>query len=116
MAVMRGLVNPRGEPIVLLRIEGLELEVVVDTGFNGSLAVPQGRIPGLRPTFTQYVSLADGTLKPVGVASGKIHWCGVEKQVEITVLPSGEPLLGTEMLVDCKLEIDFRARTVLIDC
>ena len=50
----------------------------------------------------------------VEVAAGEVNWLGNKLLVKILVSENDESLIGTQMLIDSKLEIDYKNMTVKI--
>ncbi len=84
------------------QITGLSIDFVVDTGFDGYLAMPESiinRIPAsLAGRIT--VRLADGSRGEQSFYNVTLDWDGTERVVEAIALTGGVPLLGTELLAD----------------
>jgi clan AA aspartic protease len=112
-----GYFNQRDEPVVTLNIGSLSIEVLVDTGFGGSLFIP-GRIanrldkkfegPEEFQSVTGEVFLADAY-------STSMDWLG--RSIRVPVATSKEvnlSILGSQLLKGCCLTIDYRRRTVTI--
>ena len=95
----------------LLAIGGqyLSVEVVLDTGFNGELAMPASVIPQLDlvPMNNRYTYLAVGGEVELPAWSGTVFWNGRPRFVEIVETDS-EPLLGMELLRGCRVTIEVR--------
>ncbi|MBB6051086.1 clan AA aspartic protease [Armatimonas rosea] len=84
------------------------MEFVVDTGFEGALALPLETIAQLKLPFELELDsvLADGNAVPTPVHSATILW--QNKQIDVAILGLGErPLLGTALLADYRLTVDF---------
>ena len=112
-----GYFNDRDEPILRLELGFLAIEVMVDTGFGGSLIIP-GNIanqldlkfegPEEFQTLTGEMFLADAY-------SMRMDWLG--KSIRVSIATSKEvnlSLLGNHLLKDCRLTIDYGYRTVTI--
>jgi predicted aspartyl protease len=113
---MTGRITNRLEPIVTLRIVGIDnglhdYPALVDTGFNGYLTLPALEVQrlGLRYPSDAVAELGDGTLVRVRRFEGRAEWHhGVR---EIMILESdGGPLLGMSLLKGSRIEM-----TVAID-
>ncbi len=95
----------------------IEIECVVDTGFEGFLTLPSTAIAKLAlPDLGQInAKLADHSNVATNVYLATILWNGVEK--DVAVLGMGRrPLIGTALLEDYHLSIDFcDGGTVLVD-
>jgi clan AA aspartic protease len=86
----------------------IQIECVVDTGFEGALALPAAAVTALGlPYLTDLdANLADGTNVSTAVFVGTILWQGAETRA--TVLALGQrPLLGTALLDAHRLEVEF---------
>ena len=105
---------------VLIRLEeslDVEVEFVVDTGFEGFLTLPPDRVVefGLPYIAKIQANLADNSRIATNAYAMKIVWGGVER--DVVVLAMGRrPLIGTALLEDLHLSIDFfEGGTVLVD-
>ncbi|MBW8885220.1 MAG: clan AA aspartic protease [Planctomycetia bacterium] len=110
--MISGAVNADLEAILRLTALGpdgktVEIDAVVDTGFNGYLTLPTGLIEELKLPwlFRQQGELADGSLHVFDVHAGTILWDGQHRTVEIEVADT-EPLVGMAMLQNQRLNID----------
>src|SRR5439155_8736041 len=95
----------------------IEIECVVDTGFEGALTLPPAAVNALGlPYLTDLnANLADGTNARTRVYMGRIVWNGTERDVAVLAL-GRRALLGTALLDGYHLGIDFAdAGTVEID-
>lgn len=96
---------------VIFRLTGqpdLQIECVIDTGFEGALTLPPAAVAALGlPYLTELTAnLADNTSIRTDVHLATIVWDGVER--EVAVLALGErPLLGTALLDGYRLEVTF---------
>jgi clan AA aspartic protease len=84
------------------------LDFIIDTGFNGYLALPLQAVNAmnLSPLANTPATLADGSQVLFSVHLATIVWDNIEKIVPI--LASGnKPLLGTAMMQGYHLEINF---------
>ena len=95
----------------------IEIECVVDTGFEGFLTLPSPEIAKLGLHYLGQINakLADNSDVATNVYLATILWNGVEK--DVAVLGMGHrPLIGTALLEDYHLSIDFcDGGTVLVD-
>jgi predicted aspartyl protease len=131
---LEGSVDDRKRPLVRIETPGFTdpLVAFVDTGFNGALLIDETQAARLG------FSVERNTITPVRLASqrnedflfgqGSFMWLGERRTVIAYVLietqgerrvrnarkTEEEILIGTELLSDCRLEIDFPARKVLI--
>ena len=102
--MIAGSVNTRGDLLVPIRVLDANghvhrVEAVVDTGFNGYLALPSGLIEQLGVTATELVDMGLATDLVVTVESfeGIVLWRGERRSVEI-LEAGGAPLIGTALL------------------
>lgn len=95
----------------------VEVECVVDTGFAGALTLPPEVVADLDLPFVirMNANLADDSNVMTPIHQSTIIWHGVER--DIAVLAMGRrPLLGTALLEDSNLNIDFyEGGTVIVD-
>ena len=88
-----------GFPHVSLALNGLngtvQVNSIVDTGFNGDVALPENLMSqlGLVPTATHYVELAGGFRQRCFSYEMLLEWEGEERLVEVLTL-DGNPLIG----------------------
>ncbi len=98
-----GSVSPKLEALVRLSIRGplseIETEAVLDTGFNGALALPPDLIAelGLRFKYRGLAALADGTEIFLDVHEALISWNGRLLRVLVGAAEN-DPLLGMALL------------------
>src|SRR5947208_2973469 len=96
---------------IVLRLPGQgerSIECVVDTGFEGQLALPAATVAslGLSPGGQTWVKMADDGHTSVPVFSAVILWD--DQEIDITVMAMGSrPLVGTELLQGFNLSADF---------
>ena len=97
--------------VELLAIGGqyLSVEAVLDTGFNGGLALPTWVIRQLDliSASNRYTHLAVGGEVELSTWRGTIFWNGRPRFVEIVETDS-EPLLGMELLLGNRIAIEVR--------
>jgi clan AA aspartic protease len=109
--MIRGVVNASHEAIVRIRVRGpghsgLNVDVIVDSGFNGSLALPAATIAalGLAPRSGGRAVLADGSVIQLNTYAAELSWDGVWIPVILLVV-GDEALLGMELLSGHELRI-----------
>lgn len=103
--------------LCLSQSSNIEIECVVDTGFEGYFTLPSAVINELGLPYLARIdaNLADNSSVPVNVHLVTILWNGIERDVAVLAMGS-RPLIGTALLEDCHLSIDFYdSGTVLID-
>lgn len=95
----------------------IEIQCVVDTGFEGFLTLPPAAVAqlGLPYLIKINANLANNSSVETDVYLATIIWNGVERNVAVLVMGS-RPLIGTALLKDYHLSIDFyEGGTVLVD-
>ena len=102
--MLSGRVNSRREAVVRLWISGpsdraLEIEAIVDTGFTGSLTLPQSCVTQLGLVWKGRGEgvLADGTSSSFGVYQAVALWHGQPRAIPVHAVES-KPLLGMTLL------------------
>ena len=112
-----GYFNERNEPVIKLDLGGLDIEVLVDTGFDGSLIVPTKLAEGLDLKFEgpeEFLSVT-GEIVSAFAHSMEIDWLGKRIRIPVATSPEvNEALLGGRLLKDSRLTIDYGHRSVTI--
>ena len=115
---MDGYFNPRGEPVIRLDAGSSSIEVLVDTGSNAGLLIPDQMAEGLdikRNRGLEELYTATGEMFLASSCSMEIRWLGKRVRVPVaTCAEVNEAILGGQMLKDCCLTIDYGRRTVTI--
>jgi clan AA aspartic protease len=108
--------HPRLKVSVVGSRAGIVVDALIDTGFDGDICLPtQLAIQlGLDLRDMVWVELADGTLKDELVFAGVVVWEGENREAMITLTESQEALLGTGLLADSVLEMDFARRQIIV--
>ena len=115
-----GFFDESGHPKIEIRVIGRREDVTItptiDTGFDGQLCLPvEIAIQlGLELVSRVSVELANGSSQKTLVFSGTIEIGNQEVEAEIILTESDDPLIGTGLLKDMVLNIDFRERKVEI--
>jgi predicted aspartyl protease len=108
-----GFFTSDGEPALALEFRGLEgarsVEGVIDTGYNGGLALPSDWIEamGLREFGEENVILADGSVKSIPTYLG--YAILEEDAQEVIVAEAPSPLVGTDLLWGFSLYVEFQS-------
>lgn len=112
-----GTVDDNDVPKVLLPVAGQDWPAIVDTGFNGDLELPESLRPRVNPRYLcrSYSLLAGGHAIVEEVYLVDVPFDGQIVEAEATFVPGGEILIGTHLLRPYRLEINFVARTVLLE-
>ena len=101
-----------GHPRIELTLKGASGSVafsfIVDTGFEGGLALPARFANQLRVSPTGMVdrALANGAIVKVPVLEVAVVWDGKFRYTELLVL-EGNPLVGTDFLMDNLLTVEI---------
>jgi clan AA aspartic protease len=117
MAEEKGIVNNNLEAVLEIRLtSGSVIECVIDTGFNGSLLLPRNFVETNSMFFigSEEIELVEEITAEIDTALADIKWLDEEFSARIFVSEADETLIGTEMLIDSVLEIDYQNRTVKI--
>jgi len=108
---MTGNVNSDLEPVIRLIVRDAssqpkDVEAVIDTGFNGSLTLPQAFIAalGLPWLCRQQAQLADGSVQVFDVHVATVEWDGQPRTVEVEAADV-HPLIGMALLQGSELRI-----------
>lgn len=111
---MTGEISPDGEPILSFNFGGTEWIGVIDTGFTGEVDLPlalHGYFGGT-PWGQRQSVLTDGTIVTDDVYVVDFPFDGQLLRVQVSYTPVSALLIGTGLLLDYRLEIDFPAGTV----
>ena len=122
--MIEGTVNRIPEPVVSIEVAGSEgdfqaIEVVIDTGFSGELALPYYLIERLALAYRGISqdpwTLATGAEVPMHTYAGTIYWHGQRREVNVLETES-ESLLGASLLSGNRVLIDYhRSGRILIE-
>ena len=128
MAKTIGAVDELGRPVVRIEVPDFDgFLAVVDTGFNRSLLLPAAQAKAMGFTITEdseVVELGTSARTKLRRGYGSISW--LDRTVQVETYISDEPaaisrpdaaraLIGTELLADCLLLVDFRAKVVEVE-
>jgi clan AA aspartic protease len=99
-------------PRVVLRLQGLQadidVEFIVDTGFEGDLSLPISLVRQVdcAPWFDEDRLLADGSMLRCPAYTFEMSWNGEPRETQILRM-DGHPLLGGALLDGCRMEMEF---------
>jgi len=115
--VIHGTVSTSRVPTITLAIAGQEWAATIDTGFDGDMELPETLRNALNPRYI-------GRMIPV-LAGGqtieeelyRVHFPfdGEMIQAEATFVADSDILIGTRLLREYRLQIDFIRRTVILE-
>jgi predicted aspartyl protease len=116
-SVITGTVNFFGVPVVLVSMAGQSWPAVIDTGFNGDLELPDSLWSHVNPRFIMRIRSRLGGGLTVDEDNYEVDFPfdGEMLMAEATFVNTGEILIGTHLLRRHRLEINFVARTVLVE-
>jgi clan AA aspartic protease len=119
MIQIDGYFNVSDEPVIGIDVGSLHIELLVDTGFNGSLIIPTQRCNQLGPILKfegpEEFHSVTGEMFLADAYSMEIDWLGKRTRVAVaTCREVDEAILGSYLLKDCRLTIDYGHRTVTI--
>jgi len=117
MVEEKGVVNDNLEAVLEIQLtNGSVIECVIDTGFNGSLLLPRNFVETNSMFFigSEEVELVEEITAEIDTAIADIKWLDEEFSARIFVSEADEASIGTEMLADALLEIDYKNQTVKI--
>ena len=115
--MLTGRVSPRLQALLSVEILDADgqphpVEVVLDTGFEGYLALPPLIIRQLALTpegDQQEIELADGEIVGLSLYTGTILWNGRPRRVDVLEADSA-PLLGMNLLRGSRITLEVRPR------
>lgn len=112
-----GIVTGEGVPVIDAEVGGQNWQAIIDTGFNGELELPERLKSHVNPRFVGRVTslLAASQQIDEDVFLVDFSFDGRTIRAQATFTDCDEILIGTGILRDYRLRIDFPARTVLIE-
>jgi len=115
--VILGTVSTEGVPTITLSIAGQDWLAIIDTGFNGDLELPKGLRHTLHARYVGRVTsaLAGGQTIEEDVYLVEFPFDGQLLHAEATFVPSSQILIGTHLLREYSLQIDFVRKTVQLE-
>ncbi len=89
--------------------ETADLTAIIDTGFDGDICIPTARAVqlGLELIGEQFVELADGTERNELVFAASVRLFGQTRPVRVMLTDSEDALIGTHLLDQFRLAIEF---------
>ena len=118
--MLTGQVDDQLRALVRVRVsasrDGPRREVAawIDTAFNGGLTIPRALIDGLGLPQESSIEavLADGRTVALETFGCYLEWFGKIYQTQVVASDGAYPLLGTLLMADRRLAIDYPAKTV----
>lgn len=119
---MRGFVDDQLRALVSVSVAATkggkrtEFAAWIDTAFNRGLVIPRQQIEllGLVKESSAEAVLADGKTAELETFACFFDWFGATYETQVVANDGNYPLLGTALLADRKLEIDYKARSVIL--
>ena len=112
--MITGVVSPRLEAVVRLRVRGpggseLEVDTVIDSGFTASLTLPAAIAAalGLARQSGGGAVLADGSVRQFEIHAAEVEWDDAWRPVLVSII-------GNEALVGMRLLAGHDARIAVI--
>ena len=116
--MIQGVVSPNGVPTIQVQVANQEWTATVDTGFNGDLELPEALRTSLniRDTFGLVkFALAGGQTIEEYVYIVDFPFDGRLVEAAVTFVSDNQILIGTRLLQDYWLQINFVTRTVALE-
>jgi clan AA aspartic protease len=115
---LHGKVNEFGEACVEISFTHTDkiCRFLIDTGFNGSLCIPRKTAEELNLKVeeqTTFYGVGDHQAE-IDIAYTEINWFAETAEVSVLVNEGEDFLLGTALLENKELYINFKTREVLI--
>lgn len=100
---------PRVRLAVIGPTRTVAVEFVVDTGFDGDIALPPHLLQEISPPFVwdRPILLADSTERIVAHFLARIDWHDQTRKVEVMAL-EGRPLIGNALLRGSLVQMEMR--------
>ena len=120
---MNGHVDSLGRALVTVSVRpsdvgaAHQVQVWIDTGFNGELVLPRQQIEdlALQQSGTIKAILADGSEVALRRYACLIDWFGEERDLEVIANDGEYPLLGVGLLLGHELRISYRSGNITIE-
>ena len=109
-----GSITEDGEPLISLTVAGRDCEAVVDTGFNGDLELPVELFSVLPHEYLGRTISTLAGAQQIEEDSYEIDFPfdGKIMRTAVTFAPGRQILIGTHLMRQHRLEINFPARTL----
>jgi predicted aspartyl protease len=112
-----GIITEDGVPAIDVELVSQHWQAIIDTGFNGELELPERLRSHMNAEFVGRVTslLAANQRIEEDVFLVDFPFDGRTARVQATFVDGDAILIGTGMLRDYRLRVDFPARTVAIE-
>lgn len=116
--MIQGVVSPKGVPTILLPIAGQEWAATIDTEFNGDLELPE--VLRASVNIVGYIGLLEFALAGGQTIEEDVYlvdfpFDGKIIEAEVTFVADSQILIGTYLLRDYRLQVNFVTRTVELE-
>ena len=103
-----------GSPMLELVVEGKDIEMLLDTGFNGHIMLPQAEIDelGLEQIGISDYLTASGQSKITKVYIAKIGFFDTKVEVPVLSTDADFSLAGMELFHNCRIVIERNKKIV----
>ena len=116
--MIQGVVSPKGVPTILLSIADEEWAATIDTGFNGDVELPEVLRASVNVVgylgLTEF-ALAGGQTIEEAVYLVDFPFDGEVVRARATFVADSQILIGTHLLRDYRLQVNFVTRTVELE-
>lgn len=118
---MKAYFDQASHPVMEITVSGLEktasFPALIDTGFDGYLSLPLTiALPlGLKLSYHTSITLADGSVKEELLFEAKVKLGSKWQEAAVFVNRGSLALLGTKLLQDSKLLLDFSNQRIQIN-
>jgi clan AA aspartic protease len=115
--LIEGRVTDEGVPTIEIDVGSQRRKAIIDTGFNGELELPERLRSHVNPQFVGRVTslLAANRRIEEDVFLVDFPFDGRVIRAQATFADGDEILIGTRLLRNHRLRIDFPARTVALE-
>lgn len=118
--MIKGKVNRNDEPEIPLRLhlnkKRQTFLAIIDTGFNGHINIPEAFIKrtNWQEIGVEEYELASGEYMEARVFSGFVYFDKKLLNIPVLAAKSNDVLIGTKLLKNSVLVVDFKNETVII--
>lgn len=115
--MIQGVVSLNGLPMIQVQVANQEWAATIDTGFNGDLELPEALRALVNAEYQGPLTfaLAGGQTIREDVYLVKFPFDGKVVEAEATFVSDNQILIGTRLLQDYRLQINFVTRTVALE-